>query len=250
MQKLLTALVVGSVLSGAAWAEDNEAEKAWKASAEVGFIVTSGNTSTSSYSVKADVEHNMEDWRNEYKFDSLFKQDQLTDDEGNKYDERSVERYFASGQANYKLNDDKSSLFGYLSYLDDSSKSRSYNSQSTAAVGYGTQIYKTETMTMNVNIGPGYSWSELENGENQRGFIVRGKWDLDWAISDSASFSQAIAVETGGDNTQTKAETALMAKVNSKLQMKVGLVVLNNSQVAEGKKKTDTETTFTLVYNF
>ncbi|MGB1201790.1 MAG: DUF481 domain-containing protein, partial [Cognaticolwellia aestuarii] len=43
---------------------------------------------------------------------------------------------------------------------------------------------------------------------------------------------------------------ALLAKINGSLQMKVAFNVTNNSDVADDKESTDTETSFTLVYSF
>ena len=44
--------------------------------------------------------------------------------------------------------------------------------------------------------------------------------------------------------------TALTAKVNTSLALKVSLTIKNNSEVPVGTEKTDTETAVTLVYSF
>ena len=52
------------------------------------------------------------------------------------------------------------------------------------------------------------------------------------------------------DLTTTRSETALTANIVGALAMKLALVVRHNSEVIEGKEKTDTESTVTLVYRF
>jgi putative salt-induced outer membrane protein YdiY len=84
----------------------------------------------------------------------------------------------------------------------------------------------------------------------ENGAMVRSAATLNWKLSDTANFKQTLSVEMGEDNTRTGAESSVSARINGKMQMKAAFLVMNDSDVPLGKKKTDTQTSLTLVYSF
>ncbi|MEH8017306.1 DUF481 domain-containing protein [Rheinheimera muenzenbergensis] len=222
--------------------------KVWTTSAELGAITTSGNTVGTSVTGKIDAKQELQQWSNQYIFSAFFKEDEKTDADGNKFTEKSAERYLISAKAAYKLDDEFDKLFAFGSYTDD--EFGAYTEYTTLAVGYGTRWYNAEDKSLDVEIGPGYFTGKRSSGETEQGLIVRGAAAFKWTISESASFSQTLSVEYGDDNTRTIAETALLAKINGSLQMKAAFQVQNDSDVTAGKKSTDTQTSLTLVYSF
>ena len=83
--------------------------------------------------------------------------------------------------------------------------------------------------------------------------MVRASAYLGWTISDSATFSQKVMVNrelSDEKNTKTRLESAVTTKINGSLQMKLGFTLVNNSKVPDDRKKTDTETSVTIVYSF
>lgn len=237
-----------AVLASAPALADDATDKVWTTSAELGAITTSGNTVGTSITGKIDAKQELQHWSNQYIFSAFFKEDEKTDENGDKYTEKSAERFLISAKAAYKLEDEFDKLFVFGSYTDD--KFGAYTKYSTLAVGYGTRLYNSEDMSLDTEIGPGYFSGERSTGETEKGFIVRGAGAFKWTISESATFAQTLSVEYGTDNTRTIAETSLQAKVNGSLQMKAAFLVQNDSDVPEGKKSTDTQTSLTLVYSF
>ncbi|MEJ2417605.1 MAG: DUF481 domain-containing protein [Exilibacterium sp.] len=228
-------------------AEDQKA--GWSGSSELGIIFTRGNTETTSAKGRVDLEQNLEDWINEFSIDALFKEDEVVDETtGEEETEKTAEKYFAYAKTNYKLKDDHSKLFAYLSHTDDQFAGVAKNT--TVAFGYGRRLVETDNTYLDADIGPGYSFSEQADGEDVEDFIIRVSAKYHWKISESATFIQKLSSEIGEENTRTLAESSLATKINSALQMKIGLVVTNNSDVPEETEKTDTETTVTLVYSF
>ncbi|MEO2268658.1 DUF481 domain-containing protein [Pseudoalteromonas sp. YIC-656] len=238
-----------------------EEKKTWEANAELGAIITSGNTETTTFKGAVTVKHNLEKWNNEYKLSGLYKEDEVEQDNGVKTTERTNERYFGSAQGNYKLNEKNAHLFVYGSYLSD--YFGAYRDEAVASAGYGLRFIDTETMVLNAEIGPGYKYFKYPNDSTEMGedgeslagewegeVIALAKADYTWQISEGAKFTQLLAVEYGDTNTKTRSETALLTKINGSLQMKVGFNVTHNSDVADDKDNTDTETALTLVYNF
>ena len=245
--KYYSMLALAVLATAPAFAED-ATDKVWTTSAELGAITTSGNTVGTSITGKIDAKQELQHWSNQYIFSAFFKEDEKTDENGDKYTEKSAERFLISAKAAYKLQDEFDKLFVFGSYTDD--KFGAYTKYTTVAVGYGTRVYNSEDMSLDTEIGPGYFSGERSTGETEKGFIVRGAGAFKWTISESATFAQTLSVEYGADNTRTIAETSLQAKVNGSLQMKAAFLVQNDSDVPEGKKSTDTQTSLTLVYSF
>ncbi|MBH0038934.1 DUF481 domain-containing protein [Pseudoalteromonas sp. SWN166] len=257
--KLLSILVAASAATNAFAADADQ--KTWEVTSELGAIITSGNTETTTLKGGIKVQHNLENWNNEYKLDGIYKEDEVEDANGDKNKQRTNEKYSISAQGNYKLNEDHSHLFIYGSHVSD--YFGAYRSESVISAGYGLRLLNEKTMWLNAEVGPGYKYFEYpddssevdDNGNSLAGefegeVIALGKLDYNWQISESARFTQLVAVEYGDTNTKTRSETALLAKINGSLQMKVAFNVTNNSDVADDKESTDTETSFTLVYSF
>ncbi|MBQ4838262.1 DUF481 domain-containing protein [Pseudoalteromonas luteoviolacea] len=236
-------------------------EKEWDITSEVGAIVTSGNTETTTLKGEIKAKHHLDNWRNEYKIDGIFKEDEIENEDGERVKERTNEKYSLSVQGNYKLVEDHSHLFIYGAY--DSDYFGAYRSETVFSVGYGLRLVKRSDMYLDFEIGPGIKRFEYQEdstetnkdgkslaGETESEAIGVAKLDYEWTLSDNAKFTQVVAIEYGDTNTKTESETALLAKVNGSLQMKVAYKITNNSEVDDDKEKTDTETSLTLVYSF
>jgi len=221
----------------------------WNTSAELGAISTSGNTVGTSVTGKVDTKQETEKWSNEYILSGYFKDEQVTGADGEKIRERSAQRYSLSAKAGYKLlHDDHGKLFALATHVDD--KFGAYTRYSTIGVGYSTQTYQSDNHTLDVEIGPGYFRGVRSEGHIETGMTIRGAASLKWKLSDSAQFRQNVSVERGTSNIHSMAETALLTKINSTMQMKAAYNIRNDTNVPADKKNTDTQTSVTLVYSF
>ncbi len=227
-------------------AESSSADaKEFTMDGELGVILTTGNTETSTIKAKLNAHQELTQWSNDYIIEGLYRRDGDVD-EG--VEEVKDQKLFMSAQGNYKLDNPNHRLFAYTSYEDN--RFSGYEYQGTLAAGWGQQVWKDETSSFNYSIGPGYAFAETDAGESQNGLIVRGAADYKWKISDTSTFRQLISTEVGEDNTKSRSETSLTAKINGSLAMKISLVLNHNSEVAENKENLDTETAVTLVYTF
>lgn len=239
-----------TVASSAVFAQEIP-EKPWRAAIELGAISTTGNTETLSVQSNVDITHDMEHWQNEYIASVLFKEDEIVQQDGTESTEKTAEKYFVSAKTAYKLNDNHSNLFLFGSYTDD--KFGAFEKYTTVSFGYGSRWLDTPTMYLDAEFGPGYFRGERvtedETIEVESGLMARGALKFQWQLTDSATFSQDLSVETGSDNTRTISETSLATKISDTLQMKVGYSIFHNSEVAPDKENMDTTTFITLVYN-
>ena len=250
MKSLLIAPALAlSLAHGYACADSlNETHYGWNNSAELGAISTSGNTVGTSVTGKIDAKQELPDWSNEYILAGYFKDEEVTNDDGEKVRERSAQRYSLSAKAAYKLLQDHDKLFALATHVND--KFGAYTRYSTVGVGYGTEAYNNKERTLDVEIGPGYFSGARSTGETESGLTVRGAANLKWKLSESALFTQNLSVERGTSNIHSLAETALRTKINSTMQMKAAFSVRSDTSVPEDKKNTDTQTSVTLVYSF
>lgn len=242
---LLAASLLTLATSPAALAQDKM--KPFTMEGEMGFIFTTGNTDTTSISAGVTAHQELAQWSNDYNIEGLYKKETVETD-GIEEERTSAQKFFASAQGNYKLDNPDYRLFGFASYEDD--RLSNFDYQATLAAGWNHKLYETDTQSFEYSIGPGYAFAETQEGEEQNGMIVRASAAYQWLISDTAKFTQTVSTEVGSDNTKSRAESALTATISGNLSMKLSVKLDHNSDVGPGVEKLDTETAVTLVYNF
>ena len=229
-------------------AEEEQKPKDFTLDGEVGFIFTTGNTETSSFKGRLTSHHELEMWSNDYVLEALYKKDEVTTDSGNEETQTSAQKFFVSGQGNYKLKNPDNRLFAFASYEDD--RFSSFDYQATIAGGWNSKVWDDDSSTFSYSLGPGYSFADTVEGEDASSFIVRAAGDYLWRISDTATFKQLLSTEVGSENVKSKSETSISAQINGSMSLKFSIVLNHNSEVEAGTENLDTETAATLVYTF
>lgn len=239
MKKNLTTILIASTvcLSGYANAADETKANAWHATAEVGYVSTTGNTETNTLNIKGSASTDRAKWKHKIDLTVLSSSDAI---------QTTAERYLLTGQSNYKLTA-PNYLFGLVSYEDD--KFNGYDYQVTEAVGFGRRVIDETNLSLDLEIGPGAKQSTLDSGESTSETVIRAGAKLDWTISKTSELTEDLTIESGEDTTVTKSVTGVTTKMADNLSMKVTYTYKNDSDpvTAEG---TDTETAVTLVYTF
>ena len=220
----------------------------WTTSAELGILSTSGNTVGTSVTGKIDAQQELTDWTNQFTASAYFKDDEITNANGEKIKQRSAQRYAVSAKSAYKLAQPNSKLFVLGSHVNDTFGA--YEKYSSLAIGHGSRWFESANKSLDFELGPGYFRGQLADGSTENGLTVRAAAAFKWQLSSSAAFSQIVSVERSETNTRSNAETALSTRINGSMQMKAAFIVRSDSEVPAGKKKTDTQTSLTLVYAF
>ena len=254
MKKLFSlGLITAAVLSAPVFAEEGK-ETSLNISAELGILITTGNTETSSYLGKISADHELTNWKNKYELDFLNKEAEITDDNGNKKTEETDKRWNLGATGDYKFTD-SSSAFVRGRYSDDSYGA--YATYTTVDGGYGFNAISKEKLSLDLKAGFGFFDAETQEvdgvkGESESGELYTGSAAFSWQINDMTKFIQNVSISHAPalDNTQTITETGVSASFSDKMQMKFGFKTISNTEVAEGFEKTDTETSVTLVVNF
>ncbi len=234
-------ILFGLCAAGNVFADDEV--KPFSMDGEFGFIATTGNTETTSIKGKLSAHQDLTQWSNDFIVEALYKKDEV-----NGVELTTAQKYFLSGQGNYKLENPAHRLFGFASYEDD--RFSSFNYQATIASGWSQEMWEDDTSKFSYSIGPGYSFNQTNEGIDQNGMIVRAALNYQWKISDTANFKQLLSTEVGSDNTKSKSETSVSAQISGDLSLKVSLILDHNSDVADDIDNLDTQTAVTLVYSF
>jgi putative salt-induced outer membrane protein len=242
---LITLALSTAFVSTNVQADDEDAPL--EITAEAGVLITTGNTESSSFFGKLKAAQNFEDWKTKYSFDYLKKENTVTGENGSEMTQTTDNRYTLTGQGDYKLGP-KSAVFVFGSYASD--EYGAYSDYTTLAGGYSFRAFKKQDMYLDVNVGPGYAWTETQDGTKQDGFVGRASGAFNWKFSPSAKFTQNISIEYADFNSRTITESAVQATLTDKMNMKFSYKTITNSDVQPGLEKTDTETAVTVVVNF
>tara|TARA_R110002072_G_scaffold2280_1_gene18816 strand:+ start:22904 stop:23629 length:726 start_codon:yes stop_codon:yes gene_type:complete len=219
-----------------AQAEETSKEMTWNASAELGYIKTSGNSDTETLHTKFNGETSYNKWTH------LLALEALKSVSNNL---RSAEKYRIEAQSDYDLGE-KSYAFGVTNWENDNFNGLNYTA--SVAAGYGYKVIKTDTMKLNLETGPGYRIVKDNNGNTEEDSILRLTEGVSWKISKTSTLDQNLKIETGDSNTETRFVIAMTNQVSGNLSMKVAYNIKHNTDVAEGVSNSDRETAITLVY--
>lgn len=204
---------------------------------ELGAVFTSGNTNEKNVKFRGEVVYDGDRYKHTVHLDAL---------NSSKDKVRTAQKIYLFYQVDYKL--EKGSIFGRVAHEEDKFSGFDYQTDFTG--GYSRLLMEKSTMSLTGDIGLGYRRSELENGESKDEGIVRLAAKYIWQLSENATFQQSLSTEIGNEFTISRSETSLSANIAGNLAMKLAVNFKNNSDVPAGRKKTDTESSVTLVYKF
>lgn len=256
----ILALTLAASAANVTYAAEEEEGKL-QGSAELGYVITSGNSETSTLNGKLGLSYEEEVWKNTFKIDSLSSKatDQDTGEE-----KTTAQRLIVENQYDYKFSA-KGYMFGAIEY-DKDDVSTAYDHFINYTLGYGRTLIKDKQMKLAFETGYGIRNTEYESlldtdtnqyvqAPDSREEILRVKGDFSWKITPTTKFTQLLRSDIGlsnnqGDNvTLTRSESALSVKINSRFAMKTAYIIEHRSDVAEGVENKDTKLAITLVYS-
>lgn len=221
-------------------AEGGETEAGpWSASAELGYVTTSGNTETETFNGKAGVGYEYKRWQHNARLDVL-RASEDGDTTADRTELRAKSRYFL---AEYDY------LFARLRYEDD--RFSGYDYQASEALGYGRRVIHQDDLSLDLEAGAGVRHRRLEGTSSREDdAMVLAGGSLAWAVSPTSEFTEEVTVEWTDDNTWAESVTALSVHINGNLAMKTSYTYRHNSDVPAGTDNTDTVTAVTLVFDY
>lgn len=215
----------------------------WKSEAELGLVLTGGNTETQNTNAKVSVVREDDKWRETGSLEALGSSN--TDAANTKT--TTAEKYAAGLKADYKLTE-ANFLFGNATYNDD--RFSGFDYQATTSVGYGRNIFKNDQQSLSAEVGPGMRFYKVTSAASDDEAILHLAANYIYNFSEQASFTQDLVVDAGDDVTISESVSAIKAQVSGKMAMKASIKLRNTSEVPAGAEETDSETALTLVYSF
>ena len=210
----------------------------WSGNAGLGYLATSGNSDNTSVNGLFQLSYDLASWHHTFDAQAI----------GNVSNEvTTAEAYQAGFKSKYDFTE-HDYIFGLVDWNKD--RFSGYVMQTSEAVGYGRRLMNTDTQVLNVELGIGAKQADLFDGTSQSGAIGRAATDYLWKFSETAAFTQLLAVESGSGNTYIESISAITAKLMESLALSVSYTVKNNSDVPIGREKTDTFTALSLTYDF
>jgi putative salt-induced outer membrane protein len=228
---LATLLLTGT----AALAQD---EEGFSGRAALGYLSTTGNTETESLNVNFLMGWNYAPWH--HRFSGLAVRSSTSN-------VTTAEAYGLSWKTDYDITD---TAYWYGLVAWDKDEFSAYDQQIREAVGYGRHFIDTERHVLSGEVGIGARQADLRDGTSQDETILRLSGGYLWSISETSSFNQTLAVESGSDNTYLEAKSSLSADIRDNLALVVSYTIKSNSDVLPGTEKTDTFTSISVEYSF
>ena len=240
-----------STTSGDEGADKNAAAGSWAAQAQLGLIVTSGNTTTKSGNASFDVAHRLDRWTLSGGGAALYASTGAVS---------TQQDTTAHVQADLDLSP---RTFWFTTARWDRNLFTGFAYQESIASGGGFKFIQTHATLLAAELGVGYRIEKPEIlttgtlGEVsaragqplQRDAVLQGGVNYSHSITDSTKVVNTLLVQYGASDTTTSDNLSLQVKIDASLAVGVGMQLVNNSSPPPGSEKhTDTVVTVNLVY--
>ena len=227
------------------------AQAQWSGKAELGIMLSDGNTEAKSANTKVDLTHTGARWKNNFYVAALY---------GENAEFATAERYEARYQADLRLTD-KLSWFFALRGEEDRFSGFAY--QATASTGVTYQFIDSPTTKLDASVGAGYRRLQpqilIETDAGEVLQRIKGEEDsepvgtlssnYEHSFTESTKITNKFLAEVGSDNSALQDDIALAVNMTDTLALAVGIGVRYNSDPPPLAESTDTLFTVNLVYN-
>lgn len=220
-----------------ATASETEEEPPFTGEVAAGANATSGNTDSTAASLSAALQWNFTGWEIESNGSLEYASDG---------DTKTTQRYYLDSTVRRDLTE-RLYAFGFASYTDDQFSGYKYETAGNAGLGY--RIYTGKRLKLDVEAGPGYRYSELNNGGVETEPTARVASGLVWNLSDNAKLTNDLAINVGTDKTISSDTLALTTKLIGALAARASVAVRHNSAPPAGNEELDTTSKLSLVYS-
>ena len=215
------------------------AEEPWTGKVSVGFLSTSGNSSSTTLNAATEVIYSVKRIKNTFRASAI---------NGEQEQVRTAERYTVGNQLDYNFDDNN---YAFLALDGEKDLFGGVRERTTETVGYGRRILTGPTHKLDAEIGAG-ARQTLPQGSNQRENDAIGRLSgrYEWIITDTSTFLQTLKLESGEENTFIESISELKLNIVGNVFGSLSYTVRNNSEVPAGTEETDTFTAVNVTYEF
>jgi putative salt-induced outer membrane protein len=205
---------------------------------ELGAIFTSGNTQDENIRLKGNISATKGSWKHNLSLDGF---------RSSKQKDLAAQRLYTVASSTYTFREDNF-ILSRAAHEDD--RFSGFDGQSDISISYGQLLLRDRVgMSLNYTAGAGVR-NTRSREEDFSEAIIRLATVFSWDLSDSALFVQNFSVEAGETSNISRSETSIQSDIMSNLSMKFTVKVKHQSDVPVERKKTDTESSVTLLLRF
>lgn len=215
-----------------------EEDAGWSSSAELGAVLTSGNSESKTFNTKLQFGYAGQRWENELVATAL---------RSSQSGEQTAERYTGQYQLNLNLTA-RDYLFALARIEHDAFSGFRY--QAVESAGYGRRLWDGADGHLDLEIGGGLRQNDLVDGDTENEGIWRGGLGFLYLLTDTTKFTEEFSVESSSNRTDMESVTALGVKISDALSLNLSFTVLHATNPPPDTKKTDTISAVTLGYEF
>ncbi|PKP90608.1 MAG: DUF481 domain-containing protein [Alphaproteobacteria bacterium HGW-Alphaproteobacteria-16] len=209
-----------------------------KGRAELGGYVTTGNSETVGLTGVLDLRREALRWRHKMRVQADY-QESLG---------RTVrERYLASYEPNFKMND---RAYIYGAALFESDRFLGFEERYSISAGAGYTAIRTPALKVDLELGPAYRHTSFTAGTVEDQIAARGKLDLNWKLNKGVTFSQDASAYVQQLNSTITTKTALRVRLFGPFSTQMSYAVNYESMPPVGRKTTDTTSRASLLVDF
>jgi len=227
------------------------AQAQWTGKAELGFLMSSGNSESTSANTKFDLKRESPKWINTFFVGAVY---------GENGSFANAERYESSYQLDYKIND-RLSWFGALRGEKD--KFSGFVYQATVSTGAAYKFIDNPDTKLNFSLGAGYRRLQNEiliktdagevidriEGEEESDPVATFASAYEHNFTENTKITNKFLAESGSENTALQNDLALQVSMTKTLALAVGYAIRYNTDPPPLSETTDTLITVNLVYN-
>ena len=160
----------------------------------------------------------------------------------------SKRRFIGNYELDYDLSR-RSYAYGFVEYRDD--RFGGYDYRIISSAGYGHHMIDRPDLGWQLKGGPGVRYNKRQDiPGTETEFVGRLSSEVEWQISETATFVNNLGVFTGTKTTTFDTLTALDLQINSRLSGRMSFETHTDTDPPEGAENTDTITKGSLLYHF
>lgn len=220
----------------------NDDDDPFRGELGLSYVTTSGNAVVTTLSGDAELVWEQQNWRERLELTTLHVENE---------ERVSAERYFASAQIDYKI-DEYQYIFVHTDYEDD--RFSGYKYRAGVSAGYGRRLFSFDQLVLDAEFGPGYRFAELLDGSqvvddgNEAVLRLAGRYRYDF--NPETYFRQELNTTFGDEVTITKSTSSLITSLLGQISLKVSYYVQHVTDPPDGVEPVDTRLTLGAVYGF
>lgn len=157
------------------------------------------------------------------------------------------EQYLATYEPNLKLLE-RVFAYGFGQYEQD--RFQGFTGRYTLSTGMRYELVDDGSLTLSAKLGPAWRSTNFVDGTNLNELAALGAFDLSWKITPNITLTNNSNMVLQNSNSTLVSQNGALAKVASKLSVRLSHTIEYNTQPPAGAVNTDMLSRVTLIYDF